>query len=214
MNVTKALIVDDHPFVLGGIATILRSALDAEILESCDAESGYRTFVNQHPELVVTDISLPGASGLELVRRIRNRDSDTKIIVLSMYSDPQTVNRALEAGADAFIAKTSAAECLEQALTRVLSGHVYIDPDTSINCVANAARPQKRSALDRLSAREYQLFVSFAKGMSAREIAAAYHISINTVGNHRRNIFRKLGVRSTIDLALIAVGEGIIEAAQ
>lgn len=212
MRLNAALIVDDHPFVLGGIAAVLRANLEAEILESFDAESGYRTFVNKEPGLVVTDIALPGASGLDLVRRIRSRDHAVKIIVLSMYSDPQTVSRALEAGADAFIAKTSASECLEHALSRVLAGHVYIDPETSINCVANTARPQRDSALDQLSAREYQLFVAFARGMAAREIAAAYHISINTVGNHRRNIFRKLGVRSTTDLALIAVRAGLIEA--
>jgi len=208
VNQGRVLIVDDHPFVRTGLRATLQTFWEGEINEAESVEDAYRLFVSTDPVLVITDISLPGANGIELVRRIRARSASARVVVLSMYSDLQTVTRAMDAGANGFVAKASAGHCLESAVRAIVQGQHYIDPETSMVFATQTLGGE--ATLDALSPREFQIFVALANANSIREVASNYHISVNTVGNHKRSILRKLKLKSVADMTLLAVKEGLI----
>ena len=204
----RVLVVDDHPFVRTGLRAALQEFWPGAVAESSSMEDAYRQFLADSPVLVITDISLPGANGIELVRRIKARTAATRVIVLSMFSDSQTVSRVMDAGADGYLAKASAGHCLESAVRTIMRGQNYIDPDTSMIFATNTLGG--KATLDVLSPREFQIFVALANASSIRKIAENYHISVNTVGNHKRSILRKLKLKSVAEMTLMAVKEGLI----
>ena len=212
MNGGRVLIVDDHPFVRTGLRAALQEFWQGEVDEADSVEEAYRLFLAASPVLTITDISLPGANGIELVRRIRARSPSARVIVLSMFSDSQTVSRVMEAGADGFVAKASAGHCLEAAIKTIMAGEHYIDPETSMTFATNVLGGN--ATLDALSPREFQIFVALANANSTQQVAASYHISVNTVGNHKRSILRKLKLKSVAEMTLMAVKEGLIAEAE
>jgi two-component system invasion response regulator UvrY len=204
----RVLIVDDHPFVRTGLRAALQEFWSGEVDEAGSVEDAYRQFLAGRPTLVITDISLPGANGIELVRRIKARNADSRIVVLSMFSDLKTVTRVMDAGADGFVDKASAGHCLEYAVRAIMAGERYVDPETSMVFATNTLSGE--ATLDSLSTREFQIFVALANAGSVKEVADTYHISVNTVGNHKRSIMRKLKLKSVTEMTLMAVKEGLI----
>ncbi len=204
----SVLLVDDHKVVREGYRRLLeREPALSIVAEAGDAESAYRCFCESSPDVVVLDIALPGASGIDAMRRMLARDGAARILACSMYEDPIYVERALDNGALGYVTKASAAEVLVPAIKAVSQGERYLSPDAA----ASLARWQSRgrNALASLSSREMEILGQLVRGASLADAAVAMNLSEKTVANYQTQIRRKLGARNAAQLVGIALKLGV-----
>lgn len=205
----RVLLVDDHAVVRDGIRSMLEQSGEYEVIEAADCQAAYQGFCTESPDVVVTDLSMPGRGGLWLIERIRARSKSVPILVLSMHMDSVFARRTLQAGANGFVSKNSAGRDLMAGIRKLLDGGMFIDPATATT-VATDCIQTGPELLDRLSPREFEVFRAIAEGGSTREIAEEYALSVNTVGNHRRSIYRKLGVSTSGEIVRLAIRHRIV----
>lgn len=207
----RVLLVDDHPFVRQGIASSLEDIPDIELLgeaDSCDAAMDLVT--RERPDVVVTDLSLPDKSGLELVRALLVEHPTLPILVLSMHEEDIYAERCLRAGAKGYLMKSHGPESLITAIRTVARGRVYVSPELAQRLVSiltspTPVHPQREGLLKELSDREFEVFDLVGRGRTAKEIASQLGLSSKTVDVHRARIRGKLGLHSTTDLTHYAV---------
>ena len=204
----RVLIADDHPIVMSGCRTVLAEEPDIVLLEASDAESAEHAFITEHPDISVIDINLPTVSGLELSRRILERDASARIIMFSMNSDPVFVARAIEMGAKGFVSKTGDPEDLVDAIREVGKGGVYLPPALA-QSIAFAGPAVTKNPLSRLSSREMEILRLLSAGKRLSEIAWLVHSPYKTVANTSAIIRQKLGVRSSAELVRFAIESGV-----
>ena len=171
---TRILIVDDHPIVRKGIA-----------------------------DLVIVDLSLKGAGGLELLKDLKIRHPEIPALVLSMHDETLFAERALRAGARGYVMKQEAVNELEHAIRRVLSGKIYLSQamsDRLLHMVSQGEKVRDRSPMERLSDRELEVFEMIGRGLPMREIAKELHLSVKTIETHRAHIKEKLSITSAVQL--------------
>lgn len=206
----RVLLVDDHPVVRTGYARLLEQAGDmAVVAEAGDAEEAYaHCLAGLAPDVVVTDLSMPGMGGLELIRRLHARWPAQRVIAFSMHESELLVRRAREAGAQGFIGKSSAPERLVEAVRAVAAGR----PWPPAGLPADADDRLAGQGLAELSEREFALFRLLAQGHAPAECAQALSLSPKTVANYQSAIREKLGVATSAALALLAIRCGVIEA--
>ena len=205
----RVLLVDDHAVVREGYKRLLES--DKTIVVTGEAGSGqdaYRLFAEQQPDVVVMDISLPGMSGIEIMRRMLIREPEAKVLIFSMHEDDVFTSRALQAGARGYITKSSAPEVLVEAVQAVAHDQLYIDRDITRKLAVQ--RRGSENALKLLSAREFEVFRLLAIGHSVTEISETLNLNWKTVANYQSIVKQKLGVESTVQLARIALSHGLI----
>src|SRR4051812_31585206 len=207
-SATRVLIVDDHPVVLSGCRSLFASDNSVRIDEAADAKSGHRAFISKKPDVTVIDINLPDVSGFELMRRIRKDDPDAKIIMFSMNDDPAFVVRAVEMGAQGFVAKTDDPRVLVKAVRKVAAGDNFISPQLA-EAVTFSAAAIKASPATQMSARELEILRLLARGDKIVEVAEALGISYKTVANTTSLLKQKLGAKSHSDLIRMAVEMGL-----
>ena len=202
------LLVDDHKVVREGYRRLLeRDASLSIVAEAGTADSAYRAFCEFHPEVVVLDIAMPGASGMDAMRRILARDAAARIVVCSMYEDPIYIERSLDNRASGYVTKAAAAEVLAAAIRAVGQGQRYLSPDAAAALAGWQKR--RRNALATLGAREMEVLRQLVRGASLVEIASAMNVSEKTVANYQTLIRQKLGVRNAAQLVHAAAGFGI-----
>jgi len=204
----RVLIVDDHPIIVAGCKAMLANEGDMEVLDARDAEAGFEAYVSHHPDIAVVDISLPGASGFELTRRILNYDAKARIVVFSMNDDPIFAARALEAGAKAYVTKNDDPYLLLRALREVIAGGAFLMPKMARKL--SGENGEATSPLDALSARELEILRLLGQGLGLAEIAAQTRISYKTVANSCALMKRKLGARTPVELARIAMQQRLL----
>jgi DNA-binding NarL/FixJ family response regulator len=191
----RIFMVDDHPVVRRGIATLLEGADDLGVCgESDGTDDVLSRIVAERPDLVIMDIGLKGTSGLDLVRKLRERDPSIRCLVLSIYEERLYEERARKAGAVAYVRKDVDDAMLMAAIRTALDGHSWRRPDDDRT---NGASRDDDGAVDgvrRLSQREVQVFEMLGRGLSPREIAVSLGVSIKTVETHREHIKTKLGI--------------------
>ena len=207
------LLVDDHAVVRTGFRLLLQSV--ANISSVSEAESGevaYQRYVELAPDVVVMDLAMPGMGGLEALRRIRARDPHARILALSAHDDPTHARRAFNEGALGFLSKRSAPEALIEAVTTVAAGRRFLDVSLAQKLALADIEGTVKSPIERLSEREFEVFVRLARGATVQRIAEDLKLSASTVGTHLYNIKQKLGAANQAELALIAVRNGLIEA--
>lgn len=207
----RVLLVDDHPVVRTGYHRLLEQAGDITVVaEVGDADAGYGAFVSAAPDVCITDLSLPGSGGLELMRRILAREAAAKVLVFSMYDSPQLVRRALEGGACGFVSKNAAPDSLIAAVRAACQGRRYLSDDlrTGLPLVRH---DDESARLASLSQREFEIFRLLAEGRSLAECAETLHLSQKTVANNQTNIKEKLGVTTSAALVHLALRHGVIE---
>jgi two-component system invasion response regulator UvrY len=158
------------------------------------------------------DLAMPGMGGLEALKRIRARHSHAKVLALSAHDDPMHARRALQEGALGFLSKRSAPEALLEAVSAVAAGNRYIDTRLAQKLALADVDGATKSPIERLSEREFEVFVRLAKGATVLKIAEDLKLSASTVGTHLYNIKQKLGVSNQSELTLIAIRHGLIEA--
>jgi len=203
------LLVDDHEVVRAGFRSLLESAGRYDVIEAGSAELGYKAFMEQQPDVIVCDINMPGMGGMELIRRIKARDAEAKIIVLSMYDDASHVQNMKKLGVNGYVTKRSAPTELLKAISQVSRRHIYLSEDLE---EASIEVETERSDINALSKREFEIFELLAQGNSVADVAMDLSISPKTASNHRDNIMHKLGVKNLVELSRYAIRHGIISA--
>lgn len=208
----KILLVDDHAVVRQGYASLLRVLLpEVLVREACDGEQALQMVQEEIPNLVIMDIGLPGISGLETTRRLRQRLPQLRVLFFSMHDELPLVRQALDAGALGYLTKTSSPEVLVEAVKRTLAGHAYIEQNLATHLACNplgagSNDPRLRS----MTQREFEIFVMLAKGMPSRQIAERLCISGKTVSNYLTLLKSKLQVSSHAELVHLAIDTGVI----
>jgi DNA-binding NarL/FixJ family response regulator len=204
----RVLLVDDHPVVLAGYQRFLEQAGDmCVVAQAADMEAALRAHASHHPDVTVTDLSMPGAGGLELVRRLLERDADTRCLVFTMHDSDLLVRRAFEVGARGFLSKSSPPEELLDAVRAVHSGRLYLAGSRS---EASRTTSATDSPVDKLTPREFEVFRLLARGTPLSECARLLNLSPKTVSNHQTLIKDKLGVSTLAALAHLAIHHGVI----
>jgi len=207
----NVMLVDDHAVVRMGFRLLLQNTSDIEV--GAEAESGEeacRLYAEKKPDVVVMDLSMPGIGGLEALNRIRAKNPQAKILVLSAHDDAMHPKRVLEAGAAGYLSKRSAPEALIEALRQIMQGKIFLEPGIAQQLAVNQLTGQQ-NPVDVLSPREFEVFKLLAQGKSVAEIADLLFLSPRTVGTHLYNIKQKLNASNSAEIALIAMRAGVIQ---
>ena len=200
----RVLIVDDHPIIVSGCRSLLEGEPDIEVLAAHDGAAGLDAFFRDKPDVGIIDINLPGYSGLELLRRILEREPEARLVVFSMNDDPSVAARAIEAGAKGYIAKNDDPALFAGAVKTVANGGRYLHPEMARRIAFLRADPGP-DAVSHLSARELEILRLLAAGRTMAEIADALDVSYKTIANNCTQLKQKLGARSAMDLMRIAL---------
>lgn len=213
----KLALVDDHRLFREGLRAMLRSQADLQVVgEAADATEAYAMVDATHPDVLVLDLALPGATGVTVAREILRRNPGLRILLLSMFTDEEHVSQALEAGVAGYAAKEQSAEEVFEAIRTVASGNSYLSPLISRFVLEEYMRLRKggdpsRAPLRALTNREREIFDLSVRGLSNDSIASQLFISKRTVETHRGRIMRKLGVHSAADLVRVAAKHGLLQ---
>lgn len=203
------VLVDDHPLMRKGLALTLDSDPAYEVIEQLDrGEELIQRLAELSPDLIIVDVSLPGMSGLELVKHLISQKKDQKILVVSRHDESLYAERVIRAGAKGYVMKLEASEVLLKAVRKVLKGGIYVSEEVSERLLLGMARGQKdvmESPIEKLSDRELEVFELTGKGNSTRDIAKKLHLSVKTVESYRARIKTKLNLENATELMVHAV---------
>ena len=207
----SVLIADDHTVLSEGLRYLLASHPDMDVIGLAEnGRDAVRAAVEEHPDIVLMDHAMPRLNGTEATRLIRERCPDTKVIMLSMYSDAVHVYRALQAGATGYIIKKSVSKEVVDAILAVHRGGRYLSrqlADIVIDHVVHRSTPN--DPLERLSSRERQVLQLLAEGHSVAEIAATLSLSPKTVETYRARMMEKLKIYELAGLVRFAIQQGV-----
>jgi DNA-binding NarL/FixJ family response regulator len=206
----QIFLVDDHPVMLDGYRNMLSSQ---EGLKVCGAATNAANAVSlverSAPDLVITDLTLPGRGGLDLIKDLVALQPELRILVISMHDETLWAERALKAGARGYVMKESDSSTMIAAIRQVLAGGVYLSPKMSARVIGAFASSRPRgsvaSPLEKLSDREFEIFRLFGEGQTAKEIAIRLNLSPKTVAVHRDHIKEKMGYQTSAEMIREAV---------
>lgn len=204
----RLLCVDDHPLVREGITRKIDAQPDMRVVAAASTgEEALKLFEQHQPDVTLMDLNLPGMSGLEAIETIRRAHPNARIVVLTMYKGDEDIHRALEAGASAYVLKTTVSDDLVRVVREVHAGAKPMSSDVATQLAARAVSPA-------LTPRERVVVEMMAKGLRNKEIAFELGISEDTVEVHARNMFTKMGVRDRTAAVTAAIRRGIIHLPQ
>lgn len=207
----RVLLVDDHPAVRAGYARFLEQDGGIQVVaEAACAGTGYAAFLQHHPDVSVIDISMPGAGGLELLRKIRQRDVQARVLMCSMYDSGSLVRSAMEGGAAGFVTKSAPPENLVSGVKTVYRGQRYVSDDL-VTVALRREVDDETARIAQLSLRELEVWRLLAQGYSVAQCAQNLKLSLKTVANNQTAIREKLGVSSTAALVLLAQRHQLID---
>lgn len=205
----RILLVDDHPFMRAGLAQLIERQPDLMICgEAGDPTEAIGAIGKLKPDVVLSDLTMPGRSGLEFIKDLVAVDPALTILVVSMHDEVVYAERALRAGARGYIMKEAGGEALLAAIRRVLGGEVYLSPRMSTRILENLSHRKPRhssSPIEKLTDREFEVFQLIGQGKSTRDIADQLHLSTKTVDVHRSHIKEKLDLKDVTALIRHAV---------
>jgi DNA-binding NarL/FixJ family response regulator len=205
----KILLVDDHPFMRAGLGSLIDRQPDMHVCgEAGNPTEAFQQLSRTQPDLVLTDLTMPGRSGLEFIKDLRAAEPTLAILVVSMHDEIVQAERALRAGARGYIMKEAGGENLLAAIRQVLRGEVYVSPRMSARILENLSGGKPRgssSPIEKLTDREFEIFQLIGQGKSTRDIAEQLHLSTKTVDVHRSHIKEKLELHDVTALIRFAV---------
>lgn len=210
----KIIIADDHALVRQGVRMMLQTATsEFKIIGEASTGKELLELAKTTPaDVYIVDISMPVLNGIEAINKLLRLDRKAKVLVLSMYDDRVSVERAVKAGASGFVVKVSRAEELIEAVREVAAGHFYFGGQISkylVQGFLGKKVPRRKEA--HLTNKEKEVLQLIAEGYSSKQIAQYFTLSLNTVHVHRNNIMRKLGLHKQADLVRYALKEGIAQ---
>jgi len=213
----RVVLADDHTVVRQGLRALLAAEADIEIV--CEAENGRQAVQltkRYLPDVVVMDVAMPVLNGIEATRQIARAAPETKVLILSSYSEDEQVQQLIEAGAAGYLVKQTAANELLKAIREANEGRAFFSPviarrlkDLGRQTVPNGERAGKRR--DHLTAREVEVLQLIPEGRANKQIAAELSISPKTVEKHRQQVMNKLGIHDVAGLTRHAMATGMIE---
>ena len=211
----RVLLAEDHGIVREGLRSLLSATPDIQVIgEAEDGRQAVDMTEKLRPDVVVTDITMPGLNGLEATRRIRERHPGVQVVVLSMHADDEYLFQALGAGASGYLLKQSAGVELVDGIRTVHRGETYLSPSVATRVLEEFVRRGQELAeedsYDTLTNRERDVLQQVAEGYTSREIAELLRVSVKTVETHRAHLTEKLGIRGTAGLTQYAVRKGVI----
>jgi len=201
------LLVDDHPTSRVGVRHMIETEPNLVVCgEAANCAEALDAAIKLSPALVITDITMPGRSGFELIQDLASRCPGIPVLVLSMHSEFTYARRALEIGARGYLMKNADGNELIQAIRTVLAGKIFLSPAASAQMLEymNSKFRSKRTGIESLAPREFEVFSLIGKGFPTKEIAQQLNLSFKTVDTHRNRIKRKVGVESATELISFA----------
>lgn len=206
------LIVDDHSIVRDGLKQILASNFPGAWLgEAQDARQALEQVAQQPWAVILLDISMPGQSGIEVLKQIQALQPETKVLVLTMHPENQYALRALKAGAAGYLTKESASAALVKAVQKVLEGGKFVSESLAEMLVTGLHPTGNEAPHERLSDREYQVLRMLGAGKSVKEIGFELSLSVKTVSTYRVRVLKKLGLSTNADVIRYALREHLVE---
>ena len=211
---TQILLADDHQVVLDGLRALLAGEEDLDVIgEATDGLQVLPKVLQLKPAVLVVDLMMPGLNGLEVVRQVKQRAPETRIIVLSMHANDAYVVEALRNGAAGYVLKQAESHALVDAIRAVRAGGRYLSPPLSEDKLERWQREAQAAPLDlydTLSTREREVLQLAAEGLTSAAIGERLQIGKRTVETHRANLQRKLGLKSQAELVRLAVKKGLV----
>jgi DNA-binding NarL/FixJ family response regulator len=208
----KVILVDDHAVVRAGFRMLLSTEAGIDVIAEADrGEAACQLYLEQQPDVMVLDLSMPGIGGLESIRRICSRDSNARVLVFSVHDEMVYVDRAMQAGARGYITKNSAHGILVEAIKLIAAGDIYIEQGLIKNLPLQHSENEYQAIIETLSAREFDVFLLLAKGLTAHKISDELCLGYKTVANYGTQIKSKLKVSSVAELAHIAMVLGMMK---
>lgn len=206
----KVVIADDHGVVRQGIRGVLEAVDTLEVVgEAADGGEALEMIGELDPDVVILDVNMPGKTGLEVTRELREREHPVRVLILSMHDDPEYVLQAVRAGADGYVLKDAAPAELREAVKAVHEGREYftdrVTQQLSVGLRQEIEEEQVRARLDSLTNRETEVLLHVAQGMTNREIGEKLEISPRTVETHRERVMDKLRIRTVAGLTRFVV---------
>lgn len=207
MDKIKIIVVDDHPMVTEGMRAMLTQIPYVELVAT--AANAFQALEKVHefqPELVITDINMPEISGIEFTVKLKKEYPNVKVIGMSTFNERSYISQMIQSGADGFLVKSASKEEIEEAITTVMEGKMYLSVDVNMNS-------QQRKELKNqpvLTRREKEILNLIADGLTNPQIAEKLFISLNTVDTHRKNLLSKFDVNNIASLIKIAISNGLI----
>ncbi|NBS76872.1 MAG: DNA-binding response regulator [Betaproteobacteria bacterium] len=207
------LLVDDHAVVRSGFKVLLQTWDDVDVVaEANSGEEALPLYTLHRPEVVVMDIAMAGMGGIEAIKRLMALDPQVRILALSAHEDSSYAKRALQAGALGYLSKRTAPEVLIDALRMVAHHQRFIDPIIAQR-MANQRTDSDTHDIDKLSPREFEVFLLLAKGRSVLDISQALGLSASTVGTHLYKVKLKLQLSNQSEMTLLAMRHGLLDEA-
>jgi two-component system response regulator NreC len=203
--------VDDHAVVRAGLRLLLDGEADIEVVgEAGDAREAIFEVREKRPDVVLTDVVMPGQSGIEVTPALLQESPETKVLVLSMQDDPSYVREAFAAGASGYVLKEAADEEVVSAVREIAGGGHYVHPTLGARMVAAEAQERAAAEADPLSEREREVLRLLALGHTNQEIAHELYISVRTAESHRAHIMQKLRLATRAELVRYALAHGLL----
>lgn len=207
----NVLIADDHNLILKGLKLLLSDAENINIIgEAKDGAEALEKTLKLKPDVLLTDISMPRVSGIELIKQVREKQPETNVLVLSNFFDDRHVLDAYEVGAKGYLPKSVDDIHLSQAIAKIAKGEIYYHQ--SVLDILGTALIQRRMASNAndLTERELEVLKELVNGSTNKEIAEKFFISVRTVDAHRRNIMKKLNVNNSVQLVRVSMEKNLI----
>lgn len=207
------MICDDHQIVRDGLSQILGLYTDINVIKAVSTgESLIKELKNTQPEVLLLDISLPGRSGLEVLKQVKLLYPDIAVLILSMYPEDQFAIRMLKAGASSYLNKDTAPDTLVEAIRTIAIGGEYISKEVTNLLVGEVLRENEVLPHKILSDREYEVLLLIGQGQTITEISIKLHLSIKTISTYRTRLMAKLEINSNAELVKYMIRHGIIGA--
>jgi DNA-binding NarL/FixJ family response regulator len=207
----RIVIADDHAIVREGLKRIVSDAQDMQVIgEAADGNEVLRVVREQEFDILVQDLSMPGRSGMELIRRVKAERPALRILVLSMHEELQYAVRAIKSGASGYLTKESAPGQLVEAIRKIAAGGAFISAQVAEQLALGAMPGAVQAAPHEvLTEREFEVFRQLVAGQSVTEVAAGLNVSVKTVSTHKANLMQKLGVHNQTELVRYAIRHGL-----
>ena len=207
----RVIIVDDHPIVLRGLKQIIEGELDMQLVgQAQNAQEAIQVIRQTACDAVVLDITLPGASGIDVLNQLRHERPDLPVLIMSMHEEEQYAPRVLKAGASGYLTKGSIPEELIKAIRKIVAGGKYVSPSFSETLIPGQETPEK-PLHENLSDREFQILCMISRGKPLKEIGEALCISDKTVSTYRTRILEKMRMKTNADIVKYALKHQLIE---
>lgn len=208
----RIVLADDHAIVREGLKRIVSDVADFQVVgEAADGTEVMRTVRATDFDVLVLDLSMPGRSGMELIKLVKAEKPRVRILVLSMHQEMQYAVRAIKSGASGYLTKESAAALLEQAIRKIAGGGAYISAEVAEQLALGAMPGSDAPAHETLSDREFEVFRLLVAGEAVSDIAAKLNLSVKTVSTHKANLMQKLGLANQTELVRYALKNGLAD---